>query len=233
MNFRALLDPFSGLTSNPLIGSGPARPLYPNRSMNNVVTSKLPASVLGSMVVAIRVLDIVVLSFGRGEFALAASSNPGGGGLTGVRGRFPGVSSENAGAGLSPPFEIGFLLDSSLNANACSTGVTTDVERSFLGVVRFRVALFVVRIFSEGCIWGDDPILLLDGDEVAGTSGGKNRGGTETRVWTRGFFGVTAAGLNICEGNALSKTTDRVLGRVGVVEVNPSGSNSRGRLEGG
>ena len=68
-------------------------PLDTNRSINNVVTSKLPASVLGSMVVAIRVLDIVVLSFGRGEFALAASSSRGGGGLTGVMGRFPGVSS--------------------------------------------------------------------------------------------------------------------------------------------
>jgi len=74
-NFRALLDPFSGLTSNPRTGSGPAIPLYPNRSINNVVTSKLPASVLGSIVVAIRVLDIVVLSLGRGELALAASSN--------------------------------------------------------------------------------------------------------------------------------------------------------------
>ena len=63
MNFRALLDPFSGLTSNPLTGSGPARPLHANRSMNNVVTSKLPASVLGSIAVAIRVFDIVVLSF--------------------------------------------------------------------------------------------------------------------------------------------------------------------------
>jgi len=63
MNFRALLDPFSGLTSNPLTGSGPARPLHANRSINNVVTSKLPASVLGSIAVAIRVLEIVVLSF--------------------------------------------------------------------------------------------------------------------------------------------------------------------------
>jgi len=74
-NFRALLDPFSGLTSSPRTGTGPAIPLYPNRSINNVVTSKLPASVLGSIVVAIRVLDIVVLSLGRGELALAASSN--------------------------------------------------------------------------------------------------------------------------------------------------------------
>ena len=75
MNFRALLDLFSGLTSNPRTGSGPAMPLYPNRSINNVVTSKFPASVLGSIAVASRVLDIVILSFGRGEFAAVASSN--------------------------------------------------------------------------------------------------------------------------------------------------------------
>lgn len=42
--------------------------------MNNVVTSKFPASVFGSSAVAIRVLDIVVLPFGRGELAVAASS---------------------------------------------------------------------------------------------------------------------------------------------------------------
>ena len=77
--------------------------------MNNVVTSKLPASVLGSITVAIRVPDIVVLSFGRGEFAAADSSNRGGGSLTGVMGRFPGGSNVNAGVAFNPPFEIGFL----------------------------------------------------------------------------------------------------------------------------
>ena len=197
--------------------------------MNNVVTSKFPASVLGSIVVAIRVLDIVVLSFGRGEFAVAASSNRGGGGLTGVIDRFPGVSSANAGAAFSPPFEIGFLLDSSLNAKACFTGVTTDVESGFLGVV----CLPVVGIFSESRVYEVDSLLLLEGDGVAGALGGKNRGGAETRAWTRGFLGVTALGLRISEGNAFSKTTGRSLGRIGVVETNPSGSNNRGRLDGG
>jgi len=233
MGFRALLDPFSGLTSNPLTGSGPARPLHANRSMNNVVTSKLPASVLGSIAVAIRVLEIVVLSFCRGEFAVAASSNRGGGGLTGVIGRFPGVSSVNAGAVFSPLLETGFLLDSSVNAKACFTGVTADVESGFLGVVACRVALLVVGIFSESRIDGADSLLLLDGDGVVGTSSGRNRGGTETRGWARGFLGVATSGLKICEGNALSNTTGRSLGRLGVVEENPSGSNSRGRLDGG
>ena len=230
MNFLALLDPFSGLTSNPRTGSGPAIPLYPNRSMNNVVTSKLPASVLGSIVVAIRVLDIVVLSLGRGELALAASSSCGGGGLIGVIDRFTGVSSAKAGAFFSPPFDIGFLLDSWLNAKACFTGVTADVDCGFLGVVWWRMALLVVGIFSESRIREDDPLLLLDGDGVTGTSGGRNRGGAETRAWMRGFLGVTAFGL---KGNALSKITGRGLGRLGVVEVKPSGSNSRGRLGGG
>jgi hypothetical protein len=207
MNFRALLDPFSGLTSSPLTGSGPARPLYPNRSINSVVTSKLPASVLGSITVAIRVLEIVVLSFWRGEFAVAASSNRGGGGLTGVIGRFTGVSSVNAGTVFNPLFETGFLLDNSLSAKACFTGVTADVESGFLGVVTCRMALLVVGIFSESRIDGADSLLLLDGDGVTGTSSSKNRGGTETRGRTRGFSGVTALCLKTCEGNALSKTT--------------------------
>ena len=164
---------------------------------------------------------------------MAASSNRGGGGLTGVIGRFPGVSSAKAGTVFNPLLETGFLLDSSLNAKACFTGVTADVESGFLGVVICRVALLVVGMFSESRIDGADSLLLLDGDGVMGTSGGKNRGGTETRGWTRGFLGVTALGLKICEGNAFSKTTGRGFGRLGVVEANPSGSNSRGRLDGG
>ena len=88
-------------------------------------------------------------------------------------------------------------------------------------------------MFSESRIDGADSLLLLDGDGVAGTPNGRNRGGTETRGWARGFLGVTVLGLNVCEGNALSKTTGRGLGRLGVVEANPSGSNSRGRLDGG
>jgi hypothetical protein len=43
--------------------------------MNNVVTSKLPASVLGSITIAIRVPDIFVFAFGRGELTVADSSN--------------------------------------------------------------------------------------------------------------------------------------------------------------
>lgn len=149
--------------------------------------------------VAIRVLDIVVLSFGRGEFVVTPSSNRGGGGLTGVIGRFPGVSSVNAGAVFSPPPGIGFLLDSSLNAKACLTGVTADVESGFLGVVMCRVTLLVVGMFSEGRMCGTDSLLLLDGDGVTATSGGKNCGGMEMRVWTGGFLGVTALGLEFCE----------------------------------
>ena len=144
--------------------------------------------------------------------------------------RFTGVSSAKAGAVFSPPFEMGFLLDSWLNAKACFTGVTADVESGLLGVVWWRVALLVVGMFSDSRIREADSLLLLDGDGVTGTSGGKNRGGTETRAWTRGFLGVAAFGL---EGNALSNTTGRGLGRLGVVEANPSGSNSRGRLDRG
>jgi hypothetical protein len=120
-----------------------------------------------------------------------------------------------------------------LNAKACLTGVTADVESGFLGVVTCRVALLIVGIFSESRICGADSLFLLDGDGVTGTSGGKNRGGTETGALTRGFLGVTALDLKICEGNALSKTAGRSLGRLGVVEANPSGSNCRrGRLDG-
>ena len=201
--------------------------------MNSVVTSRFPASVLGSIAVAIRVLDIVVLSFRRGEFAVAASSNRGGGGLTGVMDRFTGVSNVKAGTAFTPLLETGFLLDSSLNAKACFAGVTADAESGFFGVVRCRVALLVVGMLSKSRICGADSLLLLEGDGVTGTSGGKNRGGTETRALTRGFFGVAASGLKICKGNALSKGTGRGLGRLGVVETNPSGSNSRGRLDGG
>ena len=92
------------------------------------------------------------------------------------------------------------------------------------------MTLLVVGMFSESRTREVDPLLLLDGDGVTGTSGGKNRGGTETRAWTRGFLGVTAFRL---ERNALSKATGRSLGRLGVVEANPSGSKSRGRLDGG
>ena len=92
------------------------------------------------------------------------------------------------------------------------------------------MALLVVGIFSESRIREADPLLLLDGDGVTGVSGGKNCGGAETRAWMRGSLGVTAFGL---ERNALSKTTGRGLGRLGVVEVNPPGPNSRGRLGGG
>ena len=233
INFRALLNPFSGLTSNPRIGSGPTSPLYPNRSINKVVTSRFPASVLGSIAVAIRVFDIVVLSFGRGEFAAAASSNRGEGGLTGVIGRFPGVSSANAGTVFNPPLEIGFLLDSSLNAKACLTGVTTDAESGFLGVVMSRTGLLVVGTFSESRVYEADSPLLFDGDGVAGVSSGRNRGGAKTRAWTGGFLGVTVSGFGLPGGNAFSKTTGRSFGRLGVVEVNPSGSNNRGRLDGG
>jgi hypothetical protein len=177
--------------------------------MNSVVTSRAPASVLGFITVAIRVLDIAVLSFGRGEFAAADSSSRGGGGLTGVMGRFPGVSSVNAGVVFSPPFEAGFLLDSWLNAKACLTGVTADVDNGFLGVVTGGMALLAVGMFSERGIREDGSLVLLDGDGIPDASGGKNRGGAEIRAWIKGFFGVTAFGLNICEGNAFLKTTGR------------------------
>ena len=108
--------------------------------------------------------------------------------------------------------------------------MTADVDSGFLGVVTWGVALLVVVMFSEGRTREADPLLLLDGEGVTGISGGRSRGGTETRARTRGFLGVTALGL---KGNALSKTTGRGLGRLGVVEANPSGSNSRGRLDGG
>lgn len=148
-------------------------------------------------------------------------------------GRFPGVSSANAGAGFNPPFETGFLLDSWSNAKACFTGVTADVESGFFGVVACSVALLVAGMFSESRTCEVDSRLLLDGDGVTGTAGGKNCGGMETRFWTRGFFGVTALGWKISDANDLSKTTGRGLGRLGVVETNPSDSNSRGRLDGG
>lgn len=183
--------------------------------------------------VAIRVLDIVVLSFGRGEFTVAASNSWGGGCLTGVIDRFTGVSSANAGAGFNPPFETGFLLDSWSNAKACFTGVTADAESGFLGVATCRVALLVVGVFSESRTRDADSLLHLDGDGAMDTSGDKNRGGTETRACTRGFLGVIALGRKISGTNALSKTTGRGLGRLGVVEINPSGSNSRGLLDGG
>ena len=157
-------------------------PLYPKRSRNNVVTSKFPASVLGSIAVAIRVLDIVVLSLGRGEFAVAAPSSWGGGGLTEVMDRLLGVSSAKAGVVFNPPFEMSFLLDSWSNAKACLPGVTADVESGFLGVVTSKVTLLVVGMFSESRICGADSLLLLDGDGVTGTSSGKNRGGTATRA---------------------------------------------------
>lgn len=201
--------------------------------MNSVVTSRLPASVLGSITVAIRVLDIVVLSFWRGEFAVAASSNRGGGGLTGVIGRFPGVSSLNAGVVFNPPLGAGFLLDSWLYTKACLTGVTADVESGFLGVVTGSVTLLVVGMFSESGIREVESVFLLDGDGVTGGLGGKNRGGAETRACARGFLGVTAIGFKICGGNALSKIAGRSWGRLGVVDVNPSGPNSRGRLDEG
>jgi hypothetical protein len=148
-------------------------------------------------------------------------------------GRFLGVSSVNSGAVFSPPLETGFFLDSWLNAKAFLTGVTMAVESGFLGVVIGRVTLLVVGIFSESGIREAGSILLLDGDGATEASGGKNRGGAETRAWIRGFLGVTACGLNICKGNAFSKTAGRSWGRLGVAEVNPSGSNSRGRLDGG
>jgi len=125
---------------------------------------------------------------------------------------------------------MGFLLDSWLNANACFTGVTADAESGLLGVVWRRVALLVVGMFSESRTREADSLLLLDGDGVTGASSGKNRGGAETRAWTRGLLGVTAFGL---KGNALSNTTGRGLGRLGVAEANPSGSKSRSRLAGG
>ena len=124
---------------------------------------------------------------------------------------------------------MGFLLGNWLNAKACFTGETAAAENGFLGVV----TLLVVGMFSEIRTREADSLLLLDGDGVAGTSGGKNRGGAEMRDWTRGFLGVTVFGLEACKGNALSKTTGRSLGRLGVVEVNPSGSNRRGRLDEG
>jgi hypothetical protein len=139
----------------------------------------------------------------------------------------------NAGVVFNPPLETGFLLGSWLNAKACLTGVTMDVESGFLGVVMGRVTLLVVGMFSESGIREVGSLLLLDGDGVTGGFGGKNRGAAETRAWTRGFLGVTAVGLKICGGNALSKIAGRSWGRLGVVEVNPSGSNSRGRLGGG
>lgn len=209
MNFRALLDPFSGLTSSPLTGSGPARALQTSRSKNNVVTSRFPASVLGSIAVAIRVLDIVVLAFGRGKLTVVASSNRGGGSLAGVMGRFPGVSNVNAGTLFNPLFEAGFLLDNWLNAKARLAGVTADVESGFLGVVVCRIALLVVGMFSESRLCAAGSLLFFDGDGVTGASSGKNRGGAETRALVRGFLGVTASGLSISEENAFSKTAGR------------------------
>lgn len=148
-------------------------------------------------------------------------------------GRFPGGSNMNAGAVFNPPFEPGFLLDSWLNANACLTGVTAEVESGFFGVVNCGMALLVEGTFSESRICDADSLLFLDGDGVTGVLGGKNRGGAETRGLTNGFLGVTALGLKTCGGNALSKIAGRIWGRLGVVEVKPSGPNSRGRLDEG
>ena len=201
--------------------------------MNIVVTSKLPASVLGSMTVAIRVLVILVFPFWRGESVVAASSNRGGGSLTGVMGRFTGVSNVNAGAVFNPPFETGFLLDSWFNAKACLTGVMAEVERGLLGVVACNVTLLDVGIFSESGTRGADSLLFLCGDGATGGSGGKNRGGTETRALVRGFLEVTGLGLKICGENGFSKTGGRRGGRLGALEVKPSGSKSRRRLDGG
>ena len=131
--------------------------------MNNVVTSRLPASVLGSMTVAIRVVDIVVFSFRWGEFAVAASNNSGGGCLTGVMDRFPGSLSVNTGAAFKPPFEIGFLLDIWLNAKAW---VVAEVGSGSLGMATCRVAFTVVGIFSDSKIREADPSLFFDGDGV-------------------------------------------------------------------
>ena len=125
-------------------------------------------------------------------------------------GRFVGVSSANAGAVFSPPFEIGFLLDSWLNANACLAGVTADTESGFFGVaVACKVVLLVVGMFSDIRIWDAGSPLLLDGDGVTGASSGKNRGGAETRARAGGFLGVTALRFKICGWNAFSKITGR------------------------
>ena len=87
--------------------------------------------------------------------------------------------------------------------------MTADVESGFLGVVTGSVALLVVGMFSESRIREADPLLLLDGDGVTGVSGGRNRGGAETRACMGGFLGVTALCLKICGGNGLSKTIGR------------------------
>ena len=103
--------------------------------------------------------------------------------MTGVIGRFTGVSSANAGAVFNPPFEMGFLLDCWLNTKACLAGVTAEIESGFFGVaVACRIGLLVVGIFSDSRIWEAGSLLFLDGDGVTGASSGKNRGGAETRA---------------------------------------------------
>lgn len=111
-------------------------------------------------------------------------------------------------------------------------GVIAEVESGLFGVVTGRVTLLVVGMFSESGVRGATSLLFLDGDGVTGSLGCKNRGGAEARPWTRGFLGVTAFGLKIGEGNALSKTTGRGCGRLGVTDAKPSGPDNRGRLDG-
>jgi hypothetical protein len=136
------------------------------------------------------------------------------GGLTGVIGRFPGVSNAKAGAAFNPPFETGFLLDSWSNAKPCFAGVMAEVESGFLGVVACKVTLLVVGMFSEIRICELDSLLFLYGEGETGASGGKNRGGTETRDLATGFFGVTVLCLKIWGWNAFSKTAGRSWGRL-------------------
>lgn len=150
-----------------------------------------------------------------------------------VIGRFPGVSNLNAGAAFNPPFGTSFRsLDSWLNANACLAGEMAEVESGFFGVT-CRIALFVAEMFSESRIRGADSPFFLDGDGVTGSFGGKNRGGAETRAWATGFFGVIVLSPKARGRNAFSKTAGRGWGRLGVADANPSGPNSRGRLDGG
>lgn len=128
---------------------------------------------------------------------------------------------------------MGFLSDNWSNAKACLTGVTAEVEIGFFGVVCRSVTLLVVGIFSESRICDANSLLFLDGEKVTAASGGKNRGGPETRGWASGFLGVTVLSLKAGGRNAFSKKTGRGWGCLGVVEVNPSGPDSRGRLDGG
>lgn len=115
----------------------------------------------------------------------------------------------NAGVVFHPTFETGFLLDSWLNARACLTGVVAEVERCFLGVVVCRVVLLVVGMFSESRVREAGSFRFLYGERVTGASSGKKRGGAETRELVRGFLGVTALSLKICEEGAFLKTAGR------------------------